>query len=464
MKTRTLVLLLLAEVAAMSLWFVSAAVLPDMLRETTLTPFRQAALSSGVQAGFVIGALVSAVLGLADRFDPRRVFAASAIGAGLINLTLLIDAPGGAAAIAARVATGALLAGVYPVGMKIVVGWGEKDRGFLVGALIGALVLGTASPHLIALIGGADWRLTVAAASAASVVAGLISLGVALGPYHGVAARFDPHVVVTAWTNRRVRLAYAGYLGHMFELYAMWAWIGVASAVSYRAFMAAPQAEQLAKITAFCAIGIGGVASAIAGRWADRIGKAEVAIIAMVISGASALLAGSDLRRPGVAYLSRCSDLGRIDRAGFGAVLGAGRRCLTPAPGRQPADVPDRARLRADLRHRAADAGTGIEVRMAHGAGGLGARAGIRHRRHGPTARAARRTAMKLVVPRGLRTSDLRFRKPLLYPAELRDRWCAPYHNGQGRTAFPPALGTAAIMPRRRAFRAICRAGPAPCR
>ena len=89
MKTRTLVLLLLAEVAAMSLWFVSAAVLPDMLRETTLTPFRQAALSSGVQAGFVIGALVSAVLGLADRFDPRRVFAASAIGAGLINLRSL---------------------------------------------------------------------------------------------------------------------------------------------------------------------------------------------------------------------------------------------------------------------------------------------------------------------------------------------------------------------------------------
>ncbi len=291
MKARSLTLLLLAEVTAMSLWFVSAAVLPDMLRETALTPFRQAALSSGVQAGFVIGALLSAVLGLADRFDPRRVFAASAIGAGLINLTLLIDTPGGAAAIAARVATGALLAGVYPVGMKIVVGWGEKDRGFLVGALIGALVIGSASPHLIALIGGADWHLTVAAASIAAIAAGAMSFGVALGPFHGKAARFDPHVVVTAWTNRRVRLAYAGYLGHMFELYAMWAWIGVAAAISYRAFMAAPQAEDLAKLTAFCAIGIGGITSAIGGHWADRIGKAEVAIIAMVISGASALLA-----------------------------------------------------------------------------------------------------------------------------------------------------------------------------
>ena len=177
MKFRSLALLMLAEVAAMSLWFVSAAVLPDMLRETALSPFRQAALSSGVQAGFVIGALASAVLGLADRFDPRRVFAASAIGAGLINATLLIDLPGGVAAIAARVITGALLAGVYPVGMKIAVGWGEKDRGFLVGALVGALTLGSASPHLIALFGGADWRVTVAAASVASIAAGLIVLG-----------------------------------------------------------------------------------------------------------------------------------------------------------------------------------------------------------------------------------------------------------------------------------------------
>jgi MFS family permease len=298
MKFRSLALLLLAEVAAMSLWFVSAAVLPDMLREAALSPLRQAALSSGVQAGFVIGALVSAVLGLADRFDPRRVFAAAAIGAGLINLTLLVDAPGGVAAIAARVITGALLAGVYPVGMKIVVGWGEKDRGFLVGSLIGALVLGSASPHLIALIGGADWRVTVAIASAAAVGAGLISLGVGLGPYHGVAARFDPHVITTAWTNRRVRLAYAGYIGHMWELYAMWAWIGVAAAASYHAFMPTAQAEQLAKLTAFCAIGIGGFASAIAGRWADRIGKAEVAIIAMVMSGASALLAAATFGGP----------------------------------------------------------------------------------------------------------------------------------------------------------------------
>ena len=232
-KARSIAILMVAEVAAMSLWFVSAAILPDMLREAAISPFRQAALSSSVQAGFVVGALTSAILGLADRYDPRRVFALSAIGAGLANAVLLVTAPGSSLAIAARFATGALLAGVYPVGMKIAVGWGREDRGFLVGALVGALTLGSASPHLIALFGGADWRPTVLIASAGAIAAGLLCLFVTIGPHHAISRRFDPRIVQSAWTNRRVRLAYAGYLGHMWELYAMWAWIAAATAASY---------------------------------------------------------------------------------------------------------------------------------------------------------------------------------------------------------------------------------------
>ena len=134
-------------------------------------------------------------------------------------------------AILARIATGIFLAGVYPVGMKIIVGWGLKDRRFLVGAL----ALGSATPHLIALIGGSNWQLTVIAASVAAIASGMLCFGIALGPYHAKAPKFDPRVVLTAWTNRRVRLAYAGYLGHMFEMFAMWAWIGVAPAASYSA-------------------------------------------------------------------------------------------------------------------------------------------------------------------------------------------------------------------------------------
>ncbi len=289
MKIRSIILLLLAEVAAMSLWLVSAAILPDMLRETEVSSFRQAALSSGVQAGFVLGALISTVFGLADRFDPRRVFAFSAIMAGVVNALLLVSSPGSSLAITARVITGSLLAGVYPVGMKIAVGWGQKDRGFLVGALVGALTLGSASPHLIALAGGSDWRLTVAAASGASVIAGILSLLVSLGPHHAIAARFNPTVLTTAWTNKRVRLAYIGYLGHMWELYAMWAWIAAATAVSYSVSLPLLEAERLSKLTAFLAIGAGGIACAVAGLVADKIGKAEITIIAMAVSGTSAI-------------------------------------------------------------------------------------------------------------------------------------------------------------------------------
>lgn len=288
-KRNALLLLVAVQVAAISLWFVSAAILPEMLREVEISPFRQAALSSGVQIGFVVGALVSAILGIADRFDPRRIIAASAIIGGLTNALLLVAEPGGNTAIAARFCTGALLAGVYPVGMKIAVGWGQTDRGFLVGALVGATTLGSASPHLIALFGGADWRITVAIASICATTAGIASFWLRLGPLHTTATRFDPRAITVAWTNRRVRLAYAGYLGHMWELYAMWAWVAAAVQASYAVTLDTGSATGLAKLTAFIAIAAGGVACAIAGLAADRVGKAEVAIAAMAISGTAAL-------------------------------------------------------------------------------------------------------------------------------------------------------------------------------
>ncbi len=302
MKTKSLALLLLAQVLVMSLWFVSAAILPEMAAEVTISTTRQAALSSGVQAGFVLGALLSSILGIADRFDPRRVFLISAVGAGLVNLVLLVAIPGSTATIIARVATGMLLAGVYPVGMKIAVGWGQKNRGLLVGALVGALTLGSASPHLIALMGGADWRTTVAFTSLAAIIGGVLCFFVALGPYHASAARFSAKAVTAAWTNRRVRLAYAGYLGHMWELYAMWAWIGVAMTVSFSASLPINEARQLATLTAFAAIGIGAVACAPAGLAADRYGKAEIAAIAMVISGLAAI--GTAITFGGPVWLS----------------------------------------------------------------------------------------------------------------------------------------------------------------
>lgn len=290
MKFRSITLLLLAEVAGMCLWFVSAAVLPEMSREFAISANRQALMSSGVQAGFVIGALLFSAIGLPDRFDPRRLFSACALLAAAANASLLFWTPGGNMAIAMRVIDGLLFAGIYPVGMKIAVGWGVKDRGFLVSLLIGALTLGSAAPHAFAWFGQADWRAVVLASSVIAAMGGILVLFVGLGPFHAQSPRFDPAAVRTALSDGRIRLAYAGYFGHMWELYAMWAWIGTAVAVSYAAVMPAPAAASLAKLTAFTAIAAGGIVSIGAGLYADRFGKARTAVIAMAVSGSAALL------------------------------------------------------------------------------------------------------------------------------------------------------------------------------
>lgn len=297
-KFQSIAVLAFAQITAMSLWFISAAVLPEMVAESQISATRQALLSSAVQAGFVAGALVSAALGLADRFDPRRVVMISAVLAALANASLLLAPIGGAAAIAARFMTGALLAGVYPVGMKIAAGWGKADRGLLIALLVGALTLGSASPYLASLLGGADWRTAVTITSLAAGFGGTAILFAGLGPYHAKAARFDPACIKTAWTDRRIRLAYAGYLGHQWELYAMWAWIGAVAAASYSASVPADQATDLAKLTAFLAIGLGGLACMAAGLFADKFGKAETTIVAMALSGTCAVATALSFEGP----------------------------------------------------------------------------------------------------------------------------------------------------------------------
>lgn len=287
-KLCALALLCLAEIAVLSLWFVSAAILPEMAAEGEFSAERGAALSTAVQLGFVTGAVLIAVLGLADRFDPRTVICISAAIAAAANAALLITPLGGWLQVALRAVTGACMAGVYPVGMKIAVGWGLRDRGFLVGLLVGAITLGSGAPHLLALSGGADWRWTVSAASLLAAVGAGLALLVHLGPHHARASAFDPGAVILAWTNRRARLAVAGYLGHMWELYAFWAWVAAAASASYLGQLG-DASDEAARLTAFAAITVGGLMCVPAGRLADRVGKARVAQWAMIISGLSAL-------------------------------------------------------------------------------------------------------------------------------------------------------------------------------
>lgn len=285
---RSIALLVLVQTAAMSLWFVSAAILPEITAEAGLSAGRAAALSTAVQIGFFLGALALAIHGTADRYDPRRVLSLSALLAAAANVTLLLTPVGGAEQVLLRGLTGFCLAGVYPVGMKIAVGWSLARRGTLVGLVVGALTLGSAAPYLMALGGGAEWRFTVALASGAAVAAAGLVLLIRLGPHHATAPRFDAGVLLLAWRLRRVRLAYAGYLCHMWELYAFWAWIATASALSFAPHLGEEAGLTAARLLAVAAIALGALLCVPAGQLADRLGKAQIAGACMAASALAA--------------------------------------------------------------------------------------------------------------------------------------------------------------------------------
>lgn len=288
-KSRTLAILMFATLSGMSMWFMTAAVLPDMAREAGLPEAALARLSSAVQAGFVIGALGSAITGLADRIDPRKLFASCAVLTAMATLLLLVLPVGGAAMVAARFAAGMLMAGVYPVGMKLAVGWGTRDRGLLVGLLIAALTFGKSLPYFLAWAGGADWRLALATGACIAAVGGLAVLLTELGPHHARATAFTPRAIALAWTDRRIRAAYSGYLGHMWELYVVWSWLAVAATASFAARMEAEEAASLAKLTTFLAIAAGAPLCVLAGRFGDRVGKGRISAAILATSGCAAI-------------------------------------------------------------------------------------------------------------------------------------------------------------------------------
>jgi len=276
----------------MALWFSASAVVPALVAEYHLSNFMQAALTSGVQAGFVIGCVVSAVLGLPDRYDPRRLIAVSALVGATANAALLVVDPTTLAAPALRIVTGVAMAGVYPVGMKLASTWAKGDMGLMVGILVGALTLGSATPHLFSAFGGFDWRIPVAIASCAGLAAAALIGRAGIGPNRTATPPFDPRAVLAAWRDVPLRLANIGYLGHMWELYAMWAWIGVFAHASFAMTLAPEVAPIAAKLTAFATIAAGAIGCVAAGFLADRIGRTTITIIAMAVSGSCAATIG----------------------------------------------------------------------------------------------------------------------------------------------------------------------------
>jgi MFS family permease len=285
-----LALVSLAQLLAMGLWFGVSAVAPQIAAEWKLSESATAWLTLSVQLGFVAGTLLSATLNLPDVIRPRTLFALCAFVGAIANAMLAWVVDGVAAAIVLRVLTGMCLAGVYPPGMKIIATWFKSGRGFALGVLIGALTLGKASPYLVNAFGSESWRVNAAIASIGAVLASLIVLRfVGEGPHALPNQPFDPTQITRVFSNRGVRLANLGYFGHMWELYAMWAWAPVMIRASVQASGDSPR---FAEAASFMVIGAGAVGCVLAGLWADRIGRAVVAASAMAVSGACCVAVG----------------------------------------------------------------------------------------------------------------------------------------------------------------------------
>jgi MFS family permease len=286
-RARALAFLSLALVLAMSTWFSASAVVPELRDEWGLGDTAAAWLTIAVQLGFVAGALASSVLNLADVFSPRLVLLGGALGAAGAN-GLVAAADGPEAAIPLRFATGFFLAGVYPPALKLMSTWYRRGRGTALGIVVGALTLGSALPHLVNGLGGLEWQTVVYATSALTAAGGLVAVAlVPEGPYRFARARFDPRQAGLVFHNRGVRLASLGYFGHMWELYAMWAWFLVFVTASLEV-RGEPVGARAAYAT-FAVIGVGAVGCWAGGVLGDRIGRTRTTAAMMAVSGACAL-------------------------------------------------------------------------------------------------------------------------------------------------------------------------------
>lgn len=289
MRRNILPVLVLSVFGGASLWFAGNAVLDDLALDWQLPTDALAKVTSSVQLGFIAGTLLFAFLAIPDRFSPSRVYLICSIAAALSSLVLVLMPPSYLLLLCSRFVTGFFLAGIYPVGMKIASGWYREDLGNAIGFLVSGLILGTAFPHLINAIGGdAPWQAVIISVSVVAIAGGLaVNQWIPDGPWLKQGVKFDPRAIKVIFSSAPFRASAFGYFGHMWELYAFWAFLPVFLA-THGALNDGANID--VSLWSFVIIGVGVFGSALGGMLSKSIGSAPVAAFELSVSGLCCLI------------------------------------------------------------------------------------------------------------------------------------------------------------------------------
>ena len=300
---RILPTIVFAQFAGSSIWFAGNAVLPDLQRRWGLPQETLGDITAAVQFGFVAGTLAFAVLAISDRYSPRKIFLVCSTLGALANGAAYFIGPSLWALLSLRFATGFFLAGIYPVGMKIASGWYQRDLGKALGFLVGALVLGTAFPHLIRGLGQTlPWQSVMIAVSALALVGGALMFAlVPDGPYLRAGSSFDPKALAVIFGSRMFRASSFGYFGHMWELYAFWAFVpSLAAAYATRTM----DGRLNIPLCTFAVIAAGALGCIVGGLVSLRLGSPRVAFAQLGMSGLCCLASPLAFHLPAPIFLA----------------------------------------------------------------------------------------------------------------------------------------------------------------
>ncbi len=287
---KVLPVIVLSQFACTSLWFAGNAILPDLQEAFHVQDGAIGHITSAVNFGFISGTLVFALLAVSDRFSPSRVFFICAVAGALSNIAILYLADGFLSLLLLRIVTGFLLAGIYPVGMKIASDYYERGIGKALGFLVGALVIGTAFPHLVkALTQSLPWKYVIVSTSCCAAAGGLlIELRVPDGPYRKKNDRLDLLGFFRVFKVRDLRLAAFGYFGHMWELYAFWAFVP-SILFTYKNLNPESGAFNI-PLLSFLIIAVGGLGCVLGGHFSQHFGSSKTAFVALLSSGICCLI------------------------------------------------------------------------------------------------------------------------------------------------------------------------------